>query len=315
MPPSPLPGDGLSRVSRRRIAARRGIVLGLLVLSVLIFTSFFREREGGFLHSLKGTVGAVIAPVQDAAVGAVQPLKDGWNWFAELRTARDERNRLRIQNQALQGQVAKQTTDAEQVQKLREQLAIADAGPDGYRAVAARVIARPPIDTSRRVTLDKGKSDGIVVSSPVFVPALPASTGEAEIFPALVGLVTSVTSNSATVTLITDPSTQIGARLQGSTKPLGLLSATAAGQLNLSQVPSDISILVGAAVVTSGAGTPQLLSPYPPDLRIGTVSSVGGREPGDFQTVQVKPDRNPLELSLFTVLTPVSAEAKRRARG
>ncbi len=315
MPPSPLPGDGLSRVSRRRIAARRGIVLGLLVLSVLIFTSFFRESEGGFLHSLKGTVGAVVAPVQSGAVGAVQPFKDGWNWFAELRTARDERNRLQTQNGLLQSQVAKQRTDAEQVRKLREQLKIADEGPAGYKAVTARVIARPPIDISRRVTLDKGKSDGIVVNAPVFVPVPPPPAIDATTFPALVGLVTSVTSRSATVTLITDPSMQIGARLQGAAKPLGLLTATASGQLNLSQVPSDIAIAVDTIVVTSGSGTPQLPSPYPPDLPIGTVSSVGGREPGDFQTVQVSPYRDPQQLSLFTVFTPVSAEAKRRAGG
>ena len=49
---------------------RRGVVVGLLVISVLIFTSFFREGEDGFLHSLKGTVGSVMAPVQDTAVGA-----------------------------------------------------------------------------------------------------------------------------------------------------------------------------------------------------------------------------------------------------
>lgn len=313
MPPSPLPGDGVSRVSRRRIAARRGIVLALLVLSVLLFTSFFREDEGGFLHGFKGTVGAVVAPVQDAAVGAVQPFKDGWNWFAELRIARDERNRLRAENARLQDQVAKQTTDTELANKLREQLAIADDGPAGYKQVAARVIGRPPIDISRRVTLDKGRREGIVVNSPVFVPVPP--TTDRTVFPALVGLVTSVTSRSATVTLITDPSTQIGARLQGSVLPLGLLTSTASGRLNLEQVPSKLPIVEGTIVVTSGAGTPQLPSPYPPDLPIGTVESVGGREPGEFQTVQVKPFRDPLELSLFTVFAPVSAQAKRRAGG
>ena len=313
MPPSPLPDDGLSRVSRRRIVARRGVVLGLLVLSVLIFTSFFREGEGGFLHSFKGTVGAVVAPVQDAAVGAVQPFKDGWNWFAELRTARDERNRLRVENGALQSLLTNQADNEELLQSFREQLAIDDDGPDGYKAVAARVIARPPLDLSRRVTLNKGRGDGIVVSSPVFAPVPP--TPGVKAFPALVGLVTSVTSRSATVTLITDPSTQVGARLQSSDTPLGLLTATASGRLNLEQVPSAIAIEVGATVVTSGAGTELLPSPYPPGLPIGTVESVGGREPGEFQTVQVEPFRPPLELSVFTVFVPVSAEAKHRAGG
>ncbi len=313
MPPSPLPGDSLARVSRRRIVARRGVVLGLLVLSVLIFTSFFREGEGGFLHSLKGTVGSVVAPVQDAAVGAVQPFKDGWNWFAELRTARDERNRLLVENGALRSQLVNQADNDDLIRSFREQLAIANDGPAGYRSVAGRVIARPPVDLSRRVTLDKGRGEGIVVNSPVFAPVRPS--GGAPTFPALVGLVTSVTRSSATVTLVTDPSMQVGARLQGSTSPLGLLTATASGRLNLEQVPSAIPIETGMTVVTSGSGTVVLPSPYPPGLPIGTVESVGGREPGEFQTVQVKPFREPLELSLFTVFVPVSPEAKRRAGG
>ena len=292
---------------------RRGVVVGLLVISVLIFTSFFREGEDGFLHSLKGTVGSVMAPVQDTAVGAIQPFKDGWNWFAELRTVRDERNRLRADNGALQSQLTDQAETQELVKSFGEQLEIADDGPEGYRAVAARVIARPLVDLSRRVTLDKGKRDGIVVSSPVFVP-VRATPGVAT-FPALAGLVTAVTSRSATATLITDRSTQVGARLQGSGTPLGLLTATASGRLNLEQVPSTIAIDVGMTVVTSGSGTVLLPSPYPPGLPIGTVDSVGGREPGEFQTVQVEPFRDPLELSLFTVFVPVSAAAKRRAGG
>ena len=291
-------------------------MLGLLVLSVLLFTSFFRENEGGFLHSFKGTITSIVTPVQDAAVAAVQPVKDSWNWFAELRTARDERNRLRGQVEALQSEVAKQDTNAEAARNLREQLAIADDGPDGYTAVVARVIARPQIEVSRRVTLDKGKSDGIVVSAPVSIPVPPAPASGDQVFPALVGIVTQVTSRSATVTLITDPTMQVGARLQGSIKPLGLLTATPSGQLSLEQVPADIPVVEGVSrVVTSGTGTPQLLSPYPPDMPIGKVTNFGKQEQGDFQTLQVEPFRNPLELSMFTVWVPKTAAAKRRAGG
>jgi rod shape-determining protein MreC len=313
VPPSPLPGEGISRVSRRRIAARRGIVLALLVISVLLFTSFFREDEGGFLHSVKGTIGAVMTPVQDTAVGAIQPFKDGWNWFAELRTARDERNRLQVENQQLQARVAAQDKNAETAASLRQQLAIANDGPEGYRAVTARVITRPPIDIQRRVTLDKGKDDGIVANSPVSVPVTPDDGGT--VFPALVGLVTSVTGNSATVTLITDPSTQVGARLRGTGTALGLLTATSSGTLILDQVPSKFLIQKDMTVVTSGAGTELLSSPYPPDLPIGFVSSVGVREQGEVQSVQVQPFRNPIDLSLFTVWAPDSPQAKRRANG
>jgi len=68
-------------------------------------------------------------------------------------------------------------------------------------------------------------------------------------------------------------------------------------------------------VVTAGTGTFTLPSPYPPGIRIGTVSSVGTArgEPGETQTVQVTPFVDPMQLSTFAVFVPVSPDAKRRA--
>lgn len=284
------------------------MVLALLLISVLIFTTFFREGEGGFLHQFKGTVGAVITPVQKVTVAAVQPLKDGWNWFAELRGARDEANRLRAENAALRSEVIDQGLTAAKVKSFREALAIADDGPGGYTPVHAEVLGRPP-DLSQRVKLDKGRSDNIVVNSLVFAP----HKGEGKFFGALVGIVTSTTSGSSMVTLVTDPSISIGAKTLGAIKPLGLLKATSTGQLILDQVPRTERIAEGDVVVTAGYGTLRFPSPYPKDLPIGTVSSVGGQEPGETQTVQVEPFRDPMELTLFTVYVPTSPAAKRRA--
>lgn len=287
---------------------RRGVVLALLVVSVLIFTTFFREDEGGFLHQLKGTVGAVVTPVQEVAVAAVQPVKDGWNWFAELRGARDRANRLAAENAALQSALVNQDLTAEQNKSFRAALAISDDGPIGYTAVSARVIGRPQ-DLSQRVKLDKGRNDKVVVNSLVFAP----TKGDGGYFGALAGIVTSTTGGSSTVTLITDPATSIGARISGGIKPLGLLKATSSGELILEQVPRSELISKGDVVVTAGYGTLRLPSPYPPGLPIGTVSSVGGQEPGETQTVQVTPYRDPSELSLFTVFVPTDADARRRA--
>jgi len=287
------------------------VVLGLLVLCVLIFTSFFREGEGGFLHRFKGTVGTVFSPVQEAAVAAVRPVKDGWDWFAELRSARGERIRLQAANEKLESQLTARSVAEQQNKEFRRILALSDAGPDGYKQVAARVIARPA-DLSQRVQLDKGRSDGVVVNSLVFAPE---TSSAGVLFGALAGLVTSTTATSSTVTFITDPSMSIGARLLSATEPLGLLRATPSGQLLLDKVPASVQIVNGDTVVTAGAGTFTLPSPYPPGLRIGTVSSFGTArgEPGEFQTVQVTPFANPLELSTFAVFVPVSPTAKRRA--
>jgi rod shape-determining protein MreC len=284
-------------------------VLGLLVLCVLVFTSFFRESEGGFLHRFKGTVDAVFSPVQAASVAAVQPLKDGWNWFAELRTARDERNKLLVENAQLKAQIGSDAVATKQNDEFRQILRIANDGPAGYKPVNASVVARPA-DLSRRVELDKGRSDGVVVNSLVFAP--PA-TGSG--FGALAGIVTSATSTSSIVTFVTDPSMSIGARLLGAAQPLGLLRATPSGELLLDKVPASVKIVQNDTVVTAGTGTFTLPSPYPPGIRIGTVSSVGTArgEPGESQTVQVTPFVDPLQLSTFAVFVPVSPAAKRRA--
>ena len=303
--------DGPPRASRRRIAARRGVVLGLLVLCVLIFTSFFREGDGGFLHRFKGTVGAVFAPVQEGTTAAVQPLKDGWNWFSDLRNAKSERDRLAQQVAQLQQQVTANSVAEQQNAEFRRILAIADDGPDGYGQVAARVVERPA-DLSRRAQLDKGRNDGVVVNSLVFAPKVsPAGVT----FGSLAGIVTSANATSSVVTFITDPSTQIGARLLGADKPLGLLRATPSGELILDRVPPSVRVTEGDTVVTAGTGTLTLPSPYPPGIRIGLVSSFGTarQEPGEFQTVQVTPFVDPLEFSTFSVFVPKSPEAKRRA--
>jgi rod shape-determining protein MreC len=295
-------------VSRRRIAARRGVVLGLLVLCVLIFTSFFREGEGGFLHQFKGTVGAVVTPVKEVAVGAVQPLKDGWNWFAELRGARDRAERLEAENEALRSQIIDQTKDKKLLEDFRAALKVQDDGAGGYAALSARVIGRPA-DLSHRVELDKGSSSGIVKNSLVFAP----HKGDSDTYGVLVGTVTSVRGGSSEVTLITDPTTAIGATLADADKQLGLLTSTVSGELSLTDVPGDILIREGDEVVTSGIGTRDLPSLYPQGLPIGKVRNVGSREPGQSQTVQVTPYAKPVELTVFTVLVPESPEARRRA--
>ena len=287
------------------------MVLGLVVLSVLIFSSFFREDEGGFLHQFKGTVGAIAAPVQEAAVAAVQPVKDGWNWFAELRTARDDRNRLLAENEALKQQITDQVVDAKRIDELERLLGLTDQGPEGYKPVTARVLTRPP-DLSRRVSLDKGRDDGVVRNSLVFATPLKGNGT----FGALVGIVTSSGASTSTVTFLTDPSTAVAAKLLSDDKALGLLKATSSGKLLVDQVPGTVPVTQNAVVVTAGVGTAVLPSPYPPNLRIGTVSSFGSAqgEPGEFQTVQVEPFRDPIELNTFVVFIPVSPEAKRRAR-
>ncbi len=312
--------EGVSRVSRRRIALRRGIVIGLLVICVLMLTSFFREGEGGFLHSVKGTVTDIVNPVQGAASAAIRPFQNLVGWIRDSRSAANERDRLRDEVAHLQSELARRDDNRETSDEYREQAAIQlQLGEDpniagAYEITAARVASRPLFETRQSARIDKGRGDGITENSLAFVPA---SRGDGQpSFGALVGRVTRVDANSARVTFITDPLRPVAANvLNGDeTVPLGLLRASSSGDLTLSGIPAHVRIRPLDRVVTRGAGIQTLSSPYPPGLLIGYVNSVGrANNINSTWTVQVKPYRDPQELRTLTILIPKSAEAKKRA--
>lgn len=310
--------EGVSRASRRRIAIRRGIVIGLLVVSVLMLTSFFRESEQGFLHSLKGTATDIVSPIQGAASAAVRPLQNLVGWIRDARTASNDRDRLQEEVAGLEAENSRLRANRNATDEYRAQLATRlELGEDptiaaAYKITGARVLQRPQFESTRWVRIAKGRNDGITVNSLVFAPA---RVGENQPwFGALVGRVTRVDANSSRVTFITDPDQPIAAALEGGDTPrLGLLTATPSGDLVLSGVPSRVKIQLQDRVVTLGVGVDTLLSPYPPGLLIGYVSSTGRTNVNSTWTVQVTPFADPQELGSFTILVPQSAEAKRRA--
>lgn len=303
-------GDASSGRSRRRIAVRRTVLVVLVLVSVLLFTAFFREGDRGFLHGVKDTAGSAVAPVQDVAVRAVQPVRDGWGWMTGLVHARSERDRLAAENDRLRALIVADRATLDRADRFRRLAAIKDDGPAGYRVVDGSVIGRNLIDFTRRVIVDVGTADGVMDNSPVVAPTKLAGK---PIFPALVGVVITARRNSSVVSLLDDVGTPVGAIVQGASKPLGLLKASASGALTLEKVPREVAVQVGDVVVTGGFGSLRLPSVYPPDIPIGVVSSVGGREPDTFRTVQVDPFVDPESLREMAVLAPASAVAKRRA--
>ena len=153
----------------------------------------------------------------------------------------------------------------------------------GYRREVGLVIQRSWTDWYRSARVDVGSSSGVVRNSPVV-----AGTGTGA---ALVGYVTSVSSNSAAVAFITDGRTEVGATIPEAGNFPGVLQSTTPGQLQLTGVPRAAGISQGQTVVTSGFKVKNLLSVYPPGIPVGAVTSFGSQEVDVQQTVQVTPVR------------------------
>jgi rod shape-determining protein MreC len=164
--------------------------------------------------------------------------------------------------------------------------------PQGTNPVTARVIARSPTDWASTVQVDKGRGDGIRIDQPVI-------TGDG-----LVGKITSVTSGTATVTLITDGSSSVSAEVM----PVGAagILRPAVGDpndLQLEFLRKGRQIRRGLTVVTSGFRAGQLESLYPRGIPIGTVKSVSPNEIETYQRVHLQPFADFHRLDYVQILT------------
>lgn len=112
----------------------------------------------------------------------------------------------------------------------------------------------------------------------------------------LVGRVSEVIANAATVQLITDPSTAINVRLQASGAE-ALLTGSITGEVGLELIPQDIEVEIGDLVLTSGLG-----GNYPSDILIGQITGVRKRPFELYQTASVQPVVDFSKLNIVLVI-------------
>jgi rod shape-determining protein MreC len=297
-----------SSLHRRRILVRRTVLIALVVLSLGLFTAYFREGGSGALHSVQDAAGAVVAPVQSVAKGAVEPFQDAWGWLTGLVDARGERSRLEQENAALRERVLALSDQTDEIARLRAQARLFDDPVSGYKPVSAAIVGRSPTSWYSRARLSVGTDDGVVVNSPVVAGRRRGA--------ALVGVITAATAGSSTVSFITDGQTRVGAFVEGSGGGLGILEATTAGQLRLAGVPREFKVQDGAVVRTAGfKADMRLPSIYPRGIPVGQVVGAGARPVDVQQTIQVTPYVDVRTLTSVAVLAPVSVAARRRAAG
>ena len=70
-------------LARKRTNVRRGIIAGLVVACLLLFSAYVRESSGGALHSAQDGAARVVSPIQSVSNEAISPLRDAWNWQKE----------------------------------------------------------------------------------------------------------------------------------------------------------------------------------------------------------------------------------------
>ncbi len=122
------------------------------------------------------------------------------------------------------------------VEELRAQLA---APTFGKKAIRAQIIAYYAFDN--RLTISAGKKQGVEDQLPVVTSA------------GLLGVISTVDENTSQVTLITAPTTSVGALLMAGTPVAGLTRGETSSRLVL-DIVENVEIKTGDKVFTSGYG-------------------------------------------------------------
>ena len=239
------------RPRRRQLA----VLALLLVASIVVITIDFRQRQGGPVDRLQRVAIAVFGPLQQGASAVVRPIGNLVGGVAEIGSLRDENRRLQSEVARLQGQERTYQDVLSENERLRGTLGMAERC--GCRTVGASVVAGSGSNFQLSVTVDAGTRQGV---------ARDMAVVDAD---GLVGRVTQVTADYATVLLVNDPASGVAAALARDKAP-GIVRGSGEQLLSFQPVRAGTVVRRGDPVVTQAYQG----SVFPAGLPIGVVERV-----------------------------------------
>lgn len=237
----------------------RYFLIGLSVLCVCMIG--ITTINGKALNPLRSAVGYVLVPIQTGINKVGGSIYTEISSLKKLRTALDSNEELKSQVSELTEENTRLRAEQMELERLRSLYEL-DQQYMQYQKVGARIIAKDSGDWFHVFRINKGSDDGIKEDMNVI-----AGGG-------LVGIVTDVGANYATVRSIIDDSSQVSAMAQQSGDSCivsGDLQLFKEGRLNLSYMEKDDDIKDGDMIVTSNISPkflPGILIGYATDITV-----------------------------------------------
>jgi rod shape-determining protein MreC len=267
----------------------------LILFSALALFLMAADNRFTITRQLRAVVATALYYPQQALLVPVQAVEGGSDYFLGLQRALadDEAARRALALQSERAlRVAQLTAENERLRGLlglRPQLNI--------RSQAAQVLYEASDPYSRKVVIDRGATNGVVVASPVI-----NETG-------VLGQVTRVYPLSSEVTLLTDKDAAIPV-LNSRTQARGVAfgsAAAAGGGLEMRFVAGNADVQVGDLLTTSG-----LDGVYPPGLPVAKVASVDRKVDSGFARIVLTPSANADGVRHVLVIEPIGLQMPAR---
>ncbi|HEM4956086.1 TPA: rod shape-determining protein MreC [Streptococcus suis] len=245
----------------------------LLLSFSLLFVTFSKGLQVPYLNNI---VRVVVTPIQSVISVPTRFFSEQKEVLTDLMNAYEENKQLKEAIMSLEGMAAENTSLKEENVSLRSSLGVVSDFPE-KQLIPGSVLVRTPSSWSEHISINIGETSGVTSN------ALVVANG------GLVGIVSSLSSDSAVVTLFTnsDEFTKLPVKISVDSKEIyGILSGYDAdtNSFIINQLNSADEIAVGSNVVTS-----DLAGATPANVQIGKVLSVKSNSNSLNREVYVEP--------------------------
>jgi len=261
---------------------------------LILLTAYFGESGGGPLHGVQRGTSEILNPIQEGVSRALKPVRDLFGWFGDTFAAKGQVQDLRAERDSLRTELLNSQGALAENERLSKLLELNGAlGLKDYAPRTGRVIFQSPTVWYDTIRVDKGSSDGVRKGHPVINEE------------ALIGRVTEVFRGAAQVTLITDTTSRVPAKV-GPRGEFGVVEPASAGNptdliMKFTQPGSKLD--VGDRIVTRGTEPEdRAASLYPAGLPIGEVTRIEN-EGTDTQEIHLRPFAELRSLDFVQILT------------
>jgi rod shape-determining protein MreC len=243
----------------------------LLLLGTLAGAWHNHQVDRGKTDIVVGAVRGVVAPPATALGRASRWFRDQTSWIFQGHALAAENRSLRARVAELEGENASLREAQIDYDRLRGDLGFVHTAKTAL--LSADVIARRPDPKFDTLVITRGSADGVQPKSVVVTRD------------GVVGRVFEVTRDTASVLMLTDQNSGVGARVQRpASRATGICKGDNSAALSLVYLPTDADIKAGDVIVTSGLG-----GIYPAGLVIGTVVDVRAEEGNILKSARLRP--------------------------
>ena len=254
---------------------KNGIKVGIIVIAVVLLIGVGAAARGGQISFLQNVTGFVEAPLKRVLSSTVNVLDGIYGYIFEYDSLIAENESLRAQLAEAQESARNGMAASEENTRLRKLLELREQHTD-YVLESSKVVLWSSSNWSSAFTISKGASSGIALGAPVITE-----------YGAVVGQVTELGENWATVSTLIDVDMSVGAFVGAagnSGMVVGEFGLMRKNQAKLTFLADGAQIFVGDDVLTSGSG-----GAFPAGLVIGKLTAVQTEAGGQIEYGLVEP--------------------------